>query len=448
MPSNAVREATVLTAVPLSLAASGDQLVIMMEPDGTGRSNPVYSLTTHRNPSSGAYYDTPLGRLDVLPSALLPAGASSMAADRSTVLALASGDPPQLFRLGVSEWSVEGLPDEVGAHARISTWVTGGDRRLGIAWVNGGSLEAFVARASAQIGAPESWDRVTLPGAGTEFLFMVDGASCNAIVRRAATGAHELCYAGPQGVRVLATIPPQASVWTVLGVADEFLLAHLAPRGELTLARIDPLNGSIAEAAPLVREIPRAFEWIHLPLLGGATIAMLLAGFVIKPPIETRRHLVAGWLPLSMMRRTLALGIDLVPGAILALLVTGERVEALLAMPSWTPELSRCVPATIMLGTTGAWCALFEAVWRASPGKWLVGARVIRAESKPRVQGSVAIPVDARAGVGRTLLRAALKSIVLMAPALGVLSFVHPLHQGVPESLTGTAVARRGTQQS
>ena len=87
-----------------------------------------------------------------------------------------------------------------------------------------------------------------------------------------------------------------------------------------------------------------------------------------------------------------------------------------------------------MLGFTGIWCGIFEVVLRATPGKFIFGGRIVRAPDGG---------TDMRAGVGRSLLRALLKAVVLFAPALGVLAFVHPLQQGLPETLSKTVVARR-----
>ena len=141
-----------------------------------------------------------------------------------------------------------------------------------------------------------------------------------------------------------------------------------------------------------------------------------------------------GWIALPMFRRIAALAIDLIPGAIFALWITGARVEELMSMPSWTPDLARAAPASIMLGFTGIWCGIFEVVLRATPGKFIFGGRIVRAPDGG---------TDMRAGVGRSLLRALLKAVVLFAPALGFLAFVHPLQQGLPETLSKTVVARR-----
>jgi hypothetical protein len=43
--------------------------------------------------------------------------------------------------------------------------------------------------------------------------------------------------------------------------------------------------------------------------------------------------------------------------------------------------------------------------------------------------------------------RALLKGVVLFAPALGFLAFVHPLQQGLPETLTRTIVVRARPQR-
>lgn len=439
MAEGVVREATVLGVVPVALAGSLDQLWVVMPSSGSPPVYEVFSLTTRRNPATGTYFDTPPGRLDVLPSLRSTGVLGEIAADTRGLAGWIEGGAPTLLRLQADRWVEVPLPGNLGGSSTLAALLHEGDRRIALVGIAGKDLTASI-EGSAD-GTP--WEQVLFPGSAEGFAMVVPGAASNAVLRRVAGGLHELAYISPSGPRSLATIPIQASPWTVVGLGEKFLLASASAGGEISLSKIDSLTGSIAPPIAMTGEIVRAVEWIHLPVLGGATILLLLLGFVLRPPVEAKGSLATGWEPLPMGRRSIALAIDLLPGVVVALGVTGAPLESLLAMPSWTPELSRCLPSLLMLGVTGGWCALFEIAARATPGKFLVGARIIRAEPAANDSVPPSAHADVRAGLARSAARAALKAIVLLAPALGVLAFVHPLQQGVPETITGTAVARK-----
>ncbi len=430
MPPGTLREAAVIEGEPLAMAAHEGQLWIVMPMSGHPESHAVYSLTTHRNPATGMYYDTPIGFLDVQPSIVSATRVGSVAADSEGLYAWLPQDGAPLRHLGSREWFTVAPPQGDCRTRFIVASRLSGEPRLAVCDIVGDGVLDIVVE-----GGPDglAWSKSQFEGAGEGFAAFVTGAPSNAIVKRATGGGYELAYPGTHGNRQLAAIPRQTAPWGVVGMTDGFLLAARSGKNELSLSRVDPFSGSVSAPERTTAEVPRTFEWVHLPLLGAATIALLLVGFVVRPPIEAAKPLAAGWVPLPMIRRVVALGIDLIPGAVLAIVVTGEPIERLLAMPSWTPELSRCLPATFMLGTTGAVCLICESLWRASPGKLLVGARVVRFSDSG----------DVRAGLLRAMLRAALKTVVLFAPALGVLSFVHPQHRGVSDTITETVVARK-----
>ena len=143
--------------------------------------------------------------------------------------------------------------------------------------------------------------------------------------------------------------------------------------------------------------------------------------------------LPAGWEPLPLGRRALALVVDLAPGAAVAMLLLQATPRELLAMPSWTAESTAAAASSLMLVAGWAQASIVESFLGASIGKWLVGGVVVSTEP-----GS-----PWRASVARRALRCLLALVVLFAPALGFLTMVHPALQGLPEQLTRTAVARR-----
>ncbi len=425
------REVTKLPVLPTALAARANRLWIATDPADPSAATPVYSLSTERNPATGSFFYTPTGRLDVLPS--IPPGTvlSGVAPEGDGPCALVAAPALELLHSTPTGWAVERLSSEVGSSAALVAWPRADRSQCALLRVDGEDLVSFVPRNP---GDASAWERSAWPGAGIGFTLFITGSARPATLSRESPTEFVVQYLTPTGPRRLAVVPSSEDLWSVVGLDEGFQLVSADSTGGVSLAHIDPLTGSIAEAHPLVAQPSETGEWIHLPLLGALTIGMLLAGFILHPPLNAPERLPAPWVALPPARRVVALGIDLIPGAIVALAVTGAHLEELLAMPSWTPDLARATPSSIMLGVTGVWCLLFEITLRATPGKFIVGGRVVLAPDGTN---------DRRAGAGRAAARALFKMVVLFAPALGFLAFVHPTHQGLPETLTKTIVARR-----
>lgn len=432
-------EAAVLPEPPQLLAASGSQLWIVMPPKGGATS--VYSLAAKRNPATSLWYFAPPGRLDVLPS---PPGGSLL----TSIAGIVDGpvavvrDPAQsgsrLLRLGVMAWSQlllpEGVADDPIVFASRSSpcgWAMLAQEPGAITWW----VPADAGNSTDSQGAA-NWKGTRIGVApGTE-VTAISGAGSDAVLLRDGSGQFELGYLSPGGIRQLCKVSPQDGPWAMVGAGDGFAIVTADPDGSLSVSRVDGTSGKTGDPHLLVAQEPSTGDWIHLPLLGAMTIGLLLAGFILRPPLEPTRPMPQGWQPLPMGRRTIALLIDMTPGICVATFLMDASPADLIAMPSWTPDFAQASTASVMLGVTMLWCLAFEVALRASPGKLIVGARVIASEA-------TAATGDIRAGAPRAALRALLKGAVLFAPALGFFAFVHPLLQGLPETLTRTAVARR-----
>ncbi len=431
-----LREVATLPTLPIALAAHENQLAIIMPPSGIPLTSSVYSITTNRNPATGAFYYQPYGRFDVLPSIESAAKIPSAVFGMNAVFALIPGEKSELIRAGSLSWSNVPLPPIENVHSDLANcslvpWAgLGGLPELAILCVDGNDLVTWTMSTDL---APV-WSQARWPDAGVGFQMVIGGSNRPAILTRDATGAFAIVYPTSSSLRMLSSIAVPAQAWSIVGLGDSFEIVSADEAGEIHITSIDPISGSASAEKVLSAQPTTTGDWIHLPFIGALTIGMLLAGFIVRPPIEPEHPMSGGWVVLAMSRRISALAIDLIPGAIFALWVTGAGIEELMSMPSWTPDLTHATPASIMLGFTGVWCGIFEVVLRATPGKFIFGGRVVRAPDGG---------TDMRAGAGRSLLRAILKTVVLFAPALGFLAFVHPLQQGLPETLSKTVVARR-----
>lgn len=447
-----VRHCGSLDAVPDALVAAESRLWMVMPPGSGGGPAPVYSVRAAYNPISDRWFSEPIGRFEVLPS--VPGGAhlSGAASQGQSLLALQGTDPPTLLMQRVSGWVPVDVPDGLPATTMLHRWPS----RDGSGWAliarDGDDLRTWTVSAP-ELGSEQlPWSSALMPGAGNGMGLVVSGASRPAVLSRANDGsAWVLSYARADGPLELARIVPPELPWTVVGAGDSFAIVTLSESGALGVAPIDSVDGTVGTAATLTEAPSTAGDWLHLPLIGALTIAALLAAFLVRPPVGDRVPcLPAGWEPMDAWRRALGLLIDMVPGALVAIALTGCMPRDLLAMPAWTAATAKTVPSSIMLGCTVLWCFLWEVAIASTPGKMAMGrSRIVRVDRlSPRDQAAAgAGPPVAWPAAGATRLRrgirAALKGIVLFAPALAFLAFVHPLQMGLPDVLTDTAVARR-----
>lgn len=450
--SGAVRECGTLDAMPDVLVAADARMWMVMPPSsGTGLS-PVYSVRATYNPISDRWFSEPIGRFDVLPS-IPPGGHLSGAAssDRS-LLAMQGQLPFVLLEQRGAGWTERSVPQGLPEGTMLHQWPS----RDGPGWAlvvrDGDDLRTWTVRAPEPGTEALEWLGAVMPGSGSGLGLVVSGASRPTVLRQSGRdGGWSLAYVRADGPLEIARIDAPDAPWTVVGLGDSFAIVTVSESGEVSAAPVDSVEGTVGTATPLAEAPSSAGDWLHLPLIGALTIAALLAAFLIRPPVGDRLPaLPAGWEPMDSWRRALGLMIDMVPGALVAIAVTGCAPKDLLAMPAWTAATAKAVPSSIMLGCTVLWCLVWEVAVASTPGKLATGrSRIVRVDRlAPRDQAVRAgaqaeewpAPAASRA---RRAIRAALKGIVLFAPALAFLSFVHPMQMGMPDVMTDTAVARR-----
>ena len=216
---------------------------------------------------------------------------------------------------------------------------------------------------------------------------------------------------------------------TVVGVAMGPWIIDADEEG-LRIAVVDPLGGSVGEAVRPVDETGE-FSLIHFPLTGIAMISSLMAALLLRPWIERAapREPVPGLRAMPLTRRIAALCIDLVPGAMVTIVVfdidPGEFVES---FRSGDPETA--APAVFAIVVTALIAGIGEVFFDRSLGKAIVGGRV------SSIDGTRGTAVQRG-------LRALLKMIVLLLPPLALLVVIDPIGRGMPELLSRTCVTTR-----
>lgn len=452
----AVRDCGSVDALPDALVADGSRVWILMPPSPDAGSAPVYSLRATFNPISSRWFSEPIGRFEVLPSVPGTAPLAGAAASDGTLVTLQGGDAPSLRELLGSAWTPAAMPPGLPSGMMLHAWPGASGPGWALVARDGADLRAWT-RSPADANGAGTWAAATLPGSGEGLVLVVTGASRPTVLRRAAPagdrGAPEwaLAYARADGPLEIARIATPGQPWTVVGTGDAFSLVTVSEPGSVSVSPIDSVDGRVGAPMTLADAPSAAGEWLHLPIIGGLTIAALLAGFLLRPPVGDRAPaLPAGWDPMDSWKRVLALAMDMVPGAGVALIATGCPVPDLLAMPAWTASTARTLPSALMIAVTIAWCAAWEVAIGSTPGKLALGrGRIVRVDrlspSEIAARAAAGVPEwpAPAASRGRRLARALVKGVVLFAPALAFLAFVHPLQMGLPDVLTDTAVARR-----
>jgi hypothetical protein len=447
-----MRECGTVDAMPDALVAGESQLWLIMPAAAGSGTSPVYSVRAAFNPISDRWFSEPIGRFEVLPS--VPAGGhlSGAASQGRQLLVLQGSEPPALLDQRGAGWVRTDVPPGLPAGTMLHQWPAGD----GVGWAlvarEGDDLRVWTRAENQQGSDAAAWSSALMPGSGEGLGLVVPGASRPTVLRRSGPdGAWTLSYARADGPLDIARINAPESLWTVVGAGDSFSLVTVDGAGQLGAAPIDSVEGTVGAVSPIVEAPSTAGEWLHLPLIGAVTVAALLAAFLVRPPVGDRvPSLPAGWEPVDSWRRAIGLAIDMVPGALVAMAATGCAPQDLLAMPAWTSVTAKAIPSSIMLGCTVVWCLAWELCVATTPGKLAIGtSRIVKVDRLSprdhavRAGGAAAewpLPAPSPA---RRAMRALLKGIVLFAPALAFLAFVHPMQMGLPDVLTDTAVARR-----
>lgn len=383
----------------------------------------LLSLSARQHPTSGRWFSVPSDRFDLLPALPETSEVESLASLAEGPVLLHHGGS-SLWRLRRGEWQAIVLPPDLA---------TSSPRRL----ERGGSRISVLARTAADRGwerwslDEDRWDREAIGVPEQVELQPIGGPNDLALDDRP---DRRLLYLPADGPIVLAEFEGNDAVaWFR---ASPRLIAEGSPA---IMRTIDPVNGTIAAPRPMSVATTRIIEWIHLPILGASLVAILMIVFFVRSLRDQREpRIPTGWEPASIPRRVLALVIDLAPAAMLVKWLTGAPWSGVLTPPALVIDTEAALPAFGVILASVSMSAACEAFSSRSLGKWIAGIRVIDARG----------PSGARATPLQVIARNIFKAVILELPALGLFTLIDPLRQGIGESVSGTAVVRRGAMPS
>jgi uncharacterized RDD family membrane protein YckC len=113
--------------------------------------------------------------------------------------------------------------------------------------------------------------------------------------------------------------------------------------------------------------------------------------------------------------------------------VFGVSLREFSLLPAWSLDAEATAPSALVIAITFLWGVAWESVAGRTPGKMLLGGRVVSTSGD-------------RVGAGRVLVRNLFKAVLLAAPILAIFTVLNPLGQGIGEVLSRTFVLGRLTK--
>lgn len=437
-----VRVAAVLEGEVESIAAWEDRAWIVLAPRSDDRPRrEVVTLQTARNPASGLDYSWPREGPRLLPSLPGEGRLLAFSADSDGPVALLWPDRVRSQRVrrgggeeegGASLWRLERetswtrLPDRPGEG--LEEWLivedAAGPSIAGLS-PDPADRDVTVVRPLADPTASRRWD---VPFESIVAVCSSEDAVVLALRRE--FGSIHVCYPRSAAVLDLAVLDAPRGPWLLGATLDGLRLVE-QDGDRLMIRSIDPIDGVVSPPRELGAPTFGRGGWLHLPVLGLLVVTAVLALVLFRPLGEEEgSSLPEGWAPLPITRRLLALAVDALPALVVTVVWLDVDVRDLIVLPAWTLEGEAALPSAVAIAGTILWCTTWELLLGATPGKLLVGGRVIDAGGR-------------RPAIVRTLARNLFKAVMLYAPILAIFALLSPGGQGIGEVVSRTFVATR-----
>lgn len=435
MPAGTYQRGLPLEAAPIGIAASGDRAILLFAPRSALVPRPYLLSTSARpNPVTGAWVSIPPDRLELLRALPIDGAVESMASGTDGLRMLFEGDA-RLWQLVREEWRSLDLPEPlrtaaqrrlepIGSGASILA-TTGSDG----AWERWRGEETTWTRHALGLAAALDVEPI---GSAALLALVTERMPDQAIARRVVSLEGDR----PKEIVALGAEIPEGTALAWLGGAPVLIDgASGAPR----LRRVDVSAGVIEPAVTLEPQRTLATAWTHLPILGAVVISLLMVVFFVRSlRDESAQRMPEGWEPMPLALRIPALVIDLVPGIVAAKFVLGVPWSAFLTPPWLIVDADAALPSIVAPIVTVVICAVSESLFATSLGKRIFGGRVVS------MRGSAA-SIDPT--IVQTIGRNVFKAVILQVQILAIFTLMHPLGQGVGETVSATAVVRRRAPQ-
>ncbi len=465
-----------LAAAPEAIAADGARIALIARAEG-GRRRGVLLLGTRRNEASGHWFTAQRGAPRVL-APLAEGGAIEATAFVGESIFLlgtvreeldsgSEGNTDErqgrtMLAIGISgpessAWRAVD-PPPAPAGARVHLFDDGG--ALAAIWREDGRL--VLARRSASLAVPSDRpsDRPSIdpsssaPWSTESFSGSEDAELLGAFSIEGRRAAVERVLGGGDGTRSIrvgflrggriepwAELPEPEQPWSLAPFGADAVILALDDRGRASTRRLPTRASTPEESVALEPPGFSSGRWVHLPILGGLSVAFALAALMFGSDAYLQSREGAAQRPMRsprlvgapLSRRFLAFVVDALPGFLLAILLLGGNPLRFLDLPILTPNFDAAWPSAVV--ALAGWLS-------AAVGDIAVG----RSFGK-RTMGLVIVGRDgARPTRGRLALRAALSLVPVLSPLVMLLALVNPWRDGPAEMLSGTVVAEEGLE--
>ncbi|MCE2882053.1 MAG: RDD family protein [Planctomycetaceae bacterium] len=469
-PAPTERLVTRLFARPDALAAE-DATVYIVTPREGDRRRMVLSLRTARNPEVGHWYTVPRQGPEILAPierdgelvgftvageslyALLRVEREGAATPELVLLVL----PPQ--GAGTPAWSeVPPPPFDAASAVTLATI----DGRVHAVGTKGGVPFILRREADAWINAPGA---IRLGQTPTGEAIGAIGVGNRVVLVERKNGAEspariELSNLRPDGFAPWASFTEPSTPWFVGGLGPDAAVLALDERARGTVRMISPSASAPTEPVTLAPPSLASGRWIHLPIVGFLSVALVLAAVIFgsdsyldparlrqdgideRPAARPVRRGAHGGAeerespneddearpigaPLS--QRAVGFTVDLLPA--LAAVWWFERGNPLdlLQVPVFMTDLEGGRAALLALGIAWAFATVGDLCFGRSLGKRFAGLEIRSSKGGP-------------ASFGARLVRSLASAIVVASPIVQLVALIHPRVLGPAEMLSGTCV--------
>lgn len=447
------RVASRLNQVPAAIAARDDRAWIVFEPTGEGSSSAnrrrqVFTLRAVVNPATGMLFYDPPGRLEILESLPADGRLAHLASSQRGPLALIvppawreagvqagegsiAAEPglarPTVFALEGSTWREYTLPESIAGWEPVAIITNETDDRWRVLAQHRRD-RALHRMYERSLEEDEAWTELEFTGPERPFTVV------NAVGQTWLAGFTpearriDLFLVRDESLLPALAVEATGAPWTLAGYGPSLVLVERNGEAAPTIRFIDPVLAQTSDPVEMATQPIMGATRLYMPFILGMVLTIVLLVFVLRPSsADGDVVLPAAMQPLDFSRRFLALAIDSLPGAILALLLNGLPFEDLFRLPFWAISLDQSPVILVWAGVTVLHGAIMEMFSGRSIGKMLVGGRVVTLTGQ-------------RAGIGAVLLRHLFKFVVLVIPPLGVFVLVNPHRQGLGETISRTVV--------
>lgn len=472
-PGGSVREARRLRERPEAMAAWGNRLLLLFPPPEQGSARRIMSVAAVPGGYPGVWAYDPATRLRTLATIESAGEVAGFVGTRFgpavLVYATEADERPGLLGLKVLdrlEWidldlpgpadrdAAEGEPPASFADALLvpgrdglSLMVVGEDGRAGL-WT--GELaraqqndegDGQEADAAAPAGPPLTvgWSYTPMPGlgerlSGARVLTAMYTRGRLVLALQDDEGEGQLLHATHHGVRTVADLGPMPPIGASLFLPDVGRLVTVAAeqdgsRGQLRAAvrEVSAWNGAEFYEGPAQTQGPISMQELRLLGIALVSLMVIVMVYVLSPdPLKGRVGIPPGSALAEPGRRVAAGMADLLLAALITSLVMDIPLGETLSIGALVSERGGHwgLLWTLLIGM--GMCTLLEGFWGVSPGKLVLGVRVVRA-GEPH----------GRPGLLRAAIRNACK---WLAAPLALVTLLGPARRHRGDVLSATVV--------